>query len=197
VVPPSRLVVVVVGTGGGDATARKAELLLRHVLGSVRSDAPLPPDPVAAARLRSAVSRAESPRPQPAGAAPALPPTARLVAGIPYALEANPYGLTRVTLSFPSSAVAALDLELALEPPVHAQVGLDGAWRTFAGRRDFLSRARGRWLDGDTLAIELDELALINRFTLTLGFRGRRLLVRLDDEAGNPSASFEGVAATC
>jgi CubicO group peptidase (beta-lactamase class C family) len=195
-VPAARMVVVVIGSGRGDVTARKADLVQRHLLSSVRSDGPLPPDPAAAAHLRAAVARAESPRPQPAGAAPALPPTARLVAGIPYSLDANPYGFTRITLSFPSSSVAALDLELSLEPPLHAQVGLDGAWRTFTGRRDFLARARGRWIDGDTMEIKLDELALINRFTLTLGFRGRRLMVRLDDEAGNPSASFEGVAAT-
>ncbi|MBM4396664.1 MAG: serine hydrolase [Deltaproteobacteria bacterium] len=193
VVPGLDLVVVLTSSGTGEVTARKADLVQRLVLGAVRGPGPIPDDPSGRARLAAAVARAATARDPAPGPAPALPPSAAAVSGAAWDLADNAYGLRSATLRFGPPGEAVLDLVQRGFPPLAIRIGLDGAWRTFPGRRGYPARARGAWDDGTSFRIELDELALVNRWTLVLRFDGDRVAVRIEDASGNPPAAVDGV----
>ena len=99
-----------------------------------------------------------------------------------------------MTLSFPEGTEATLDVEQKGLPRLHVEVGLDGTWRTFPGRRAYPARARGSWQDDTTFTVELDELALINHWVLKLTYNGKLLSGTIEDTSGNPGMKFEGTA---
>lgn len=192
VAPRLGLVVVLTGTSSDRDSARKAELVRRFLLGAVRSDGALPPDPEGAERLRRSVACAEAADDPAALPAPTVSGPSRPIDGASYALADNAYGLRHLALASPESSRVHLSLGPIDGATLEVDAGLDGAWRTRAGRRGYPVRARARWEDGATLTVEIDELALINRWTLQLRFEGDSVRGRLVDASGNPAAALEG-----
>lgn len=193
VLPKERLVVVLTGAGGGKDTIRKAELLGR-ILHSIKSGQAIPRNRSAQERLEQAILRAENAPPcNGVKVASKLPDTARFIANVRYLITPNQLGINAITVQFPSNDVAMIDIELPLEATMRVVAGLDGEWRHFIGRRGYYARAKAKWADENTLVAEVDELTLINRFTITLGFRGKRVLLRVEEASGIPSVSAEGI----
>lgn len=193
VAPGPGLVVVVTGAGLGETSARKAELVQEFILGAVRSQGPLAPNPRGVSRLQAAVGRAaRCPETAPT-ATMALPPTAGAIAGIPIDLQTNLYGMESATLRFPGAGEARFELIQEGLEPLEVRLGLDGAWRSYRGRRDFPARARGGWEAPDVLRIEVDELGLISRWTVRMRFIGDRVTLGIEDASGNPPVRIEGV----
>jgi|GEM_PF-681443 len=192
VAPRLGTVVVLTGAGSGRDSARKAELVQRFLLGAVRSEAALPPDPGGAERLRRSVERAETAEEPEPGPTPALPAVPREIDGAGYALADNAYGLRTLAVAFPGATLLRLGLGPIDGGELEVDAGLDGAWRTREGRRGYPVRARARWEDEATLTVEIDELALINRWTLQLRFAGEHVTGRLGEASGNPPVVLEG-----
>ena len=56
-----------------------------------------------------------------------------------------------------------------------------------------LARARGRWETPGELRIEIDELGLISRWSVSLRFHGEMVSIDLDDASGNSPMVLDGV----
>lgn len=153
------------------------------LLRSLKSNAALPRNPEGHERLLARVRAAAQPR-SAGGTTPPLPPRAAMVDGIDYDLDPNPLGVRAVQLRFPSQAPAQARFRLR-EGELVVPLGLDGAYRigidaTSASR----VAGRGRWTGPDQLVLEIDTIAGINHFTVTLDFEGDRLEGRVSERAG-------------
>jgi hypothetical protein len=74
-------------------------------------------------------------------------------------------------------------------------VGLDGVPRLSPGGRFGLPVAvSGVWRNDSTFVLDYDEVANINRYTLTLGFSGDRLDAEMTEHTGLMHARFGGSA---
>jgi CubicO group peptidase (beta-lactamase class C family) len=178
IVWPAKDIVVVVTAGGFDPV-RIAPFLLR----SLKSNAALPGNANGLERLQARVHEAARRDPV-VGAAPPLPPRAAMIDGIDYHLDPNPLDVRGVQLRFLDQALAQARFRLR-ETEMVVPVGLDGTYRIdidpASGSR---VAGRGRWTGPEQLVLEIDTIAGINHFTVTLNFDGDRLEGRVSERAG-------------
>lgn len=171
--------IVVVMTAGGFDPAQLAPLLLSVV----KSNAALPENPVAHARLLSRVYTATVPV-QTHQSAPPLTTRAAAINHTVYALDPNPLEIRAIELLFLDRSAAEVRV-LRLEEELVFPVGLDGAYRfgTNPVSNERVS-GRGRWTGPDEFVLEVDTIARINHFTLVLHYEGDRVHGRLSERAG-------------
>jgi len=118
------------------------------------------------------------------------------ISGKRFVLEPNPRFLQTMTLTFKDKAEAVL--RLTLSPGVSDTseleflVGLDGVPRLTPGRYGLPVACKGAWKSQDTLAMEIDEVANINRFLLELTFSGGRLNGTMAEATGLGSMPIRG-----
>jgi CubicO group peptidase (beta-lactamase class C family) len=178
IVWPAKDIVVVVTAGGFDPV-RIAPFLLR----SLKSNAALPGNANGLERLQARVHEAARRDPV-VGAAPPVPPRAAMIDGIDYHLDPNPLDVRGVQLRFLDQALAQARFRLR-ETEMVVPVGLDGTYRIdidpASGSR---VAGRGRWTGPEQLVLEIDTIAGINHFTVTLNFDGDRLEGRVSERAG-------------
>lgn len=178
IVWPAKDIVVVVTAGGFDPV-QIAPFLLR----SLKSNAALPRNPKGLERLLARVREAARWGPT-GGTAPPLPPRAAVINGVDYDLDPNPLDVRGIQLRFPDEALAQARFRLR-ETELVVPVGLDGAYRVgidpASGNR---VAGRGRWTGPEQLVLEIDTIAGINHFTVTLNFEGHRLEGRVKERAG-------------
>lgn len=203
---------VVVINGGGFNSGE----LMKQINAAIRSDRPLPENPVALARLQRAISNAILPHPP--LPVTALPSVARLISGRKWNLDANWLGLKSITLDFNSSqtktaasdstARAALVFAPALKQyqfGISAQVvgngsinetrpiGLDGLFRISPnGILGLPVGLRGNWIDDRTFQLEFNEIANTNTYLLRLIFDGQQLRVEASERTGLFKENFVG-----
>lgn len=171
--------IVVVMTAGGFDPAQLAPLLLRVV----KSNAALPENPVAHARMLSRVHAATMPV-QTHESAPPLPARAAAVHHRVYALGPNPLEIRAIELLFFDRSAAEVRV-LRHEEELVIPVGLDQAYRfgTNPVSNERVS-GRGRWTGPDDFVLEVDSIARINYFTLVLHYEGDRVYGRVSERAG-------------
>lgn len=164
---------VIVFNGGGFNTGE----VMKFVLPALKSDAPLPANPAAEAKLKAAIEEAAKP-PVPAAVAP-LPTIAKVISGKTFTLQPNWLGLQSLTLTFP--AVGDPTARLAFIENAHMNrtekqrevrpIGLDGVLRLSPNGRYGLSVGlRGQWEDDRTFVLEYDEVANLNSYRLRMSF---------------------------
>lgn len=176
-VAPARDVVVVLTCGIYDR-GQFAPLLLA----AIKSDQPLPENPVGRALLeRSIAAAARAPAPLPV---PPLPAHARVISGQTYRFAMNPIGLETLALSFDRTDEATLTFATRAGRFV-MPVGLDAVYRfsetSPSGQAVGLT---GMWRTEREFVLRYDEIAGPNNFTLHLDFDGDGINARFDDPTG-------------
>ena len=183
VVPGWDMVIVLAG-GGFDPDD------IGGLLGAIKSDTALPPNPAGVAQLDSTLRTIAS-APVEVSATP-LPENARRVSGATYALEANPLGLRTLSLNFggsePTLSLAFTDGRTEKRP-----FALNGKPRLSEGGRFGLPVAvNGKWTTPDTFSMDYDEVGNINSFHLDLAFADDSVIVSVAERTGLLNAKFVG-----
>src|SRR6266571_4206472 len=163
VVPAKNLVVVF--TGGEFEPGDIGNFIGR----AIESDKPLPEDTAGSAQLAAAMREATTP--PTARSVPPIPPSANLISGRTYTMDANPLDLRSFTLSFQGPAEAQLQLELSDRREGPRPVGLDGVPRVSSNGRFGLPVAvSGAWESDSTFVLDYNEVGNINTYRFRLTF---------------------------
>ncbi len=184
VVPGLNLVVVFVG--GAFEPGEIGDFIGR----ALKSDTPLPENPVAASRLAAAVKSAA--QPPPARSTPPEPPTAKAISGCTYLLETNPLGLKSFSFTFAGGHQAHARLEFADGHVEQRPIGMDGVPRLSLGRFGLPVALQGSWQGQTTFVFDYDEVANINSYRFSLRFNGRIVSVDVHERSGLVEAQFQG-----
>ena len=182
--PTHDLVAVVTAGASSDDVAGFAALWTEFVLPSILSDRPLADDPTSQRLLASRVRRAAAP---PAAAEASERPRAAVdVHGVRWLFDPNRLGLVTMTLDV-LDPVGELELRWA-QGALRVPLGFAGVplvAASDAAPEGLPIRppvaARARWLDDETLEIELDLLAEIDRWLLVARFDGDTVLVTVEE----------------
>jgi CubicO group peptidase (beta-lactamase class C family) len=167
--------------------------LAKFILKALKSDAPLPPNPQASAQLQECTASALRPSPsQPVGKLPAI---AGRISGKTFKLSRNTLGVSALILNFDDSAEAQAEL-LWNGRRVPFRVGLDAVERFSTNVLVGLPQAaKGRWMNHQTLLLELDLIGAINyyRFKLTFSEGGKSLNASVAERTGLTDEQLEGI----
>lgn len=183
VIPGWDMVIVLAG-GGFDPDD------IGGLLGAIKSDAALPPNPAGAAQLDSTLRAIAS---APVETLPvSLPDNARRVSGATYGLEANPLGIRTLSLNFDSSE-PTLNLAFTDGRAETRPFALNGQPRLSPGGRFGLPVAlNGKWAKSDIFTMDYDEVGNINSFHLDLVFVADSVIVSVAERTGLLHAKFVG-----
>lgn len=189
----ARDLVIAATAGVSDAE----ELVLDEQLAAIMDgaqDQPLPENPAAQADLQQAVAQARRPaEPTPPAEPPAI---AAKIDGVRFEMGPNLYA-RQVAYRRTSPAEGVFYVAL---PAIHRQadlevrVGLDGVPRFSPGRFGELVAATAHW-EGDTLVVNMDELANINRWTWRLTFDESGVSMEVTERTDLPRLSAQGKPA--
>jgi CubicO group peptidase (beta-lactamase class C family) len=168
---------IVVSMGGGN-TGQVAQAVRQ----AVKRDAVLAADPEAVRRLQTRIAAAA--RPPAAEPTAALPALAKSVAGAVYEFPVNPSRLDSLSLSFQNEGEARVTVRYYGEP-YSFPVGLDGAYRlSHTGPMGLPGGAWGKWISDREFLLDLNFVANINHYTLSILFEGDRIQVTADEASG-------------
>jgi hypothetical protein len=169
---------IVVSTAGGNAG--QIASLVRQ---SVTSDAPLPANAPAHARLRE--NAAAAAKPPAAGPSSPIPATAASISGKVYSFPVNPSRLDSLALTFASDGKARVDVKYYGEP-LSIPIGLDGVYQVGPhGPFRLPAAATGTWTSDTEFLLDLNFIANINHYTLALRFTpGQTLEVTANEASG-------------
>ena len=178
--------VVVVFTGGGFEPGDVGAFIGR----AIRSDRPLPADPVGYASLQAKIAAAASP--PPARNVPTLPPVAGEISGRKYLLEKNKLGLISIGFTFDGGDSARLDLELA-DRRESRPVGLDGVYRVSRqGTNGGPVALRGEWLPESEFAFSYNEFTQAQNTRARAAFFGNGITLWLSDPYNDLDIAVKG-----
>jgi len=185
VFPDKDMVVVTTGGGGRDQYGVLETLLTSYIIPAVESEAPLPANPSGVALLESGIQQAAA---QPdARPVPPLSETARKVSGRTYAMEANPLGLTHVSLTFQDEKEALLQLSFGEPYQFEILIGLDNVFRFSLGyprNPGITAAARGAWELDNSFVVEYDTIGNIDRWEWKARFEGAQVTLQMKGIAG-------------
>jgi CubicO group peptidase (beta-lactamase class C family) len=185
VVPALNLVVVF--TGGGFEPGDIGNFIGQ----SIKSDKPLPENPVGVTGLARGISDAA--RPPETQSVAAQGSIAKAISGKTYQLENNPAGLKSLSVTFSPGNEALIRLDFLDGRREQRPVGLDGVPRLSPGGRFGLPVAiTGAWESDDTFVLNYDEVANINSYRFRLTFSGESVSVGLKEATGLIDARFGG-----
>jgi CubicO group peptidase (beta-lactamase class C family) len=160
--------------------------LIDDISRSVKSDTPLPADPVAQSVLAASIRAAATEKPSPIGETPEL---AKAISGKTWQLAKNELYLKSFALNLvgenPSWEIVT-DTGKPDKPGerLAGAIGLDGMFRTspaFYGT----NAVKGRWINARTFAVEHRVLGHSETQLWTLAFDGNTVTVNYEDTDGN------------
>jgi CubicO group peptidase (beta-lactamase class C family) len=155
--------VIVVSTAGGNAG--QLAPLIRE---AIKADRPLPANPAGMKHLRDAIAAAVMP-PAATPAAP-LPAMAATISGKVFQFPVNPSRLDSLSLTFPQSGPAWVDLQYYGEP-LRLRLALDGVYLVGPyGPFRMPAGATGRWTSERDFLLDVNFIANINHYTLAIHF---------------------------
>jgi CubicO group peptidase (beta-lactamase class C family) len=184
-VSPDRNLVVVL-TGGGGMTGVVDEMLSSYVFPAAKSDEPLPASPDGVASLEYLTQSVATPPPaEPMDVLP-LPETAHKASGKTYLLDANPFGLLSITLTFsePDEALLRITSTGAMtlgDTEYEWLIGLDNVERFSPGAFDIPVAGKGSWETDSYFSAQIDETGSFHTWQLGLHFEGDEVICRLQD----------------
>jgi hypothetical protein len=191
---PAKNTVIVLNGGGFNAGE-----FMKLILPAIKSDAPLPANPTAEAKLKDTISNAAK-APAPTAVAP-YPAIAQAISGKTFVLPPNWIGLQALTLTFPAAGDATARLSFIESGNMNRTekvrevrpIGLDGVVRFSPNGRYGLSVGlRGNWEDDHTFVLEYDEIANLNNYRLRLSFTEKTVSVQAKERTGLFDEKFEG-----
>ena len=165
--------------------------LADSVSSAVKSESALPPNPNAAEQLANAIKDAAVEKPTTVGPTPDM---ASAISGEVYKFPDNGLELRSLTL-FLTDPRPHVEYEQYLRYPVGSSVredvpiGLDGLYRkgppALSGHYPgHIPAAKGRWLDGQTFVIDMQDIGYGTQIKYVLSFNGEKLNIRRIDEEG-------------
>ncbi len=169
-------------------TARKFvsfHALIDGVVGAVKSESALPPNPSAVEVLANATRDAAVEKPTAVGSTPEI---AAVISGKAYKFPENDLGLKSLTV-FPADPHPRFEFEIHSHYPTgpsgvyEMPIGLDGRYRTgspslFNPNPGKIPAAKGTWLNGQTFVIDMQYLGYGEQRELFLSFSGEKLSLR-------------------
>jgi len=192
VLPDQDMIVITTGGGGRDQYGVLGTLLTSYIIPAAKSEASLPPNPDGVTLLESktrevAESLAERRSPPP------LPEIAQGISGKRYVLDANPFGLASLSLTFEEEEdEALLGIAFMDGSQVEWPVGLDNIFRMSPGRHGLPSAMKGSWESENTFLIYLDEIGNINQFRIKSTFEDDGVIIDMQEMTGLGGATFGG-----
>jgi CubicO group peptidase (beta-lactamase class C family) len=164
--------------------------LIKDISGSVKSDTPLPPDPIATSLLAASIRHAATEKPSSVGGTPEL---ARAISGKTFELDQNELRIRTFTLNFfdsDSSWVITTDTGKSDRPTERftGLMGLDGVFRKSPPALYGINAARGRWLNEHTFSLERRILGHGETQIWTLTFDGDKVAVNFENTDGSKVA---------
>jgi CubicO group peptidase (beta-lactamase class C family) len=160
--------------------------LVDDISNSVKSDNPLPPDPIARALLAASLRQAASEKPSAVGGTPEL---AKAISGKTYQFDANVLHVKTFSLTF-SDADPFWEITTETgntdRPTQHFSglLGLDGTFRRSPPAAYGINAVRGRWLNENTFSIERRILGHSETQTWALSFSGDEVKVNFENTDG-------------
>lgn len=182
-----KLDVVAVMTGVlRDDEFYSASRLINDISNSVKSDTPLPADPIAKSLLGASIRQAATEKPSPVGGTPEL---AKAVSGKPYQFDDNVLHVKSFTLNFldsDSSWVITTYTGKADRPTDRftGLMGLDGVFRKSPPAIYGINAAKGRWLNERTFSLERRILGRGETQNWALTFDGNKVTVNFENTDG-------------
>lgn len=173
VFPQKNLVIVTTSANTG-----QADFLLKKVTqGIVSTGSPLPDNPGAYQELTALAAALASPLKAPAP----MPPDAQRISGIPFELERNPVGLSRIMFDFSGHVTASLSVTTSDDATITLPVGIDGRYKVSGARGFGHSRKENvrtaiqcRWED-NTLITQILPIGEPLRYQANIDFTASRL----------------------
>ncbi|MCK1541597.1 serine hydrolase [Bradyrhizobium sp. 179] len=179
-----RLDVIVVMTGYlRDTEFFSTTALTDDVSAAVKSDKPLPEDPIARALLANAIKRAATERPAAVGGTPEL---AAAISGKTFNFPDNKLRVKSFTLNFFDTDSSWLITSYAEKGPrqFSGLMGLDGVYRKSPPAPYGINAVRGRWLNERTFMVERRILGHGESQLWTLAFDGDKVTVNFENTDG-------------
>jgi hypothetical protein len=160
--------------------------LVDDIASAVKSDAPLPGDPIAKSMLATAIRQAATERPSSVGGIPEL---AKEISGKTFELEDNELHVKSFSLNFfdsDSSWVITTSTGKPDRPTdrFSGLMGLDGMFRKSPPAPYGINASKGRWLNEHTFAIERRILGHSETQSWTLAFDGNKVNVSFANTDG-------------
>jgi hypothetical protein len=160
--------------------------LIGDISNAVKSDAPLPPDPIANALLAASIRQAATERPSPVGGTPEL---AKAISGKTLQFEKNELRVKTFTLNFlesDSSWVITTDSGKPERPTDRFTgfMGLDGVFRRSPPAGYGINAAKGRWLSEHTFALERRILGRGDTQAWAFTFDGNKVTLNFENTDG-------------
>lgn len=160
--------------------------LIDDIAGTVKSDQPLPADPIAGSLLTAVLRAAASEKASAVGGTPEL---AKAISGKTYQLNENPLHIRTFVLHFfDSDASWEITTETGKsERPTQrfaGLMGLDGHYRKSPPAFYGINAARGRWLNEHTFELERRILGHSETQRWVLAFEGDRVTVNYQNTDG-------------
>jgi CubicO group peptidase (beta-lactamase class C family) len=163
-----------------------ASRLVDDISNSVKSDNPLPTDPIAQALLAASLRQAATEKPSAVGGTPEL---AKAISGKTYQFDANVLHVKTFSLTF-SDADPFWEITTETgktDRPTQrfsGLLGLDGTFRRSPPAPYGINAVRGRWLNENTFSIERRILGHSETQTWALSFSGDKLKVNFENTDG-------------
>jgi CubicO group peptidase (beta-lactamase class C family) len=165
--------------------------LIEGIRAAVKSEQALPPSPNAAGLLANAINDVAIEKPTAVGPTPEI---ASSISGKTYKFPGNDLGLRSLTL-FLTDPHPHLEYEIDKHDSIHssvtynAPIGLDGLYRkgspeTPSYNPGHVPAAKGTWLNGQTFAIDSQDLGYGDQQKVVLSFSGGKLNLRRTDGDG-------------
>lgn len=182
VIPKFDIVVVMTGFLN-DTEFYSASSLVDDISSAVRSDQPLPDNPVAQALLAKAVQHAAEEKPYVVAHTPEL---AKAISGKLYSFVDNTLRVKSFTLNFYDSDSSWVITTYGANGNnrFSGLFGLDGRYRKSPPARYGINAARGRWTSDDTFVMERRILGHSETQTWALTFAGDKVTVNFENTDG-------------
>jgi CubicO group peptidase (beta-lactamase class C family) len=182
VIPKFDMVVAMTGSLN-DTEFYSASGLIDDILGAVKSDQPLPDNPVAQALLAKAIHRAAEDKPYVVVSTPEL---AKAISGKVYGFVDNKLRVKTFTLNFydSDSSWVITTYGEAGSNRFTGLVGLDGLYRKSPPAGYGINAARGRWTSDRTFVMERRILGHSEAQTWALTFDGDKVTVNFENTDG-------------
>jgi CubicO group peptidase (beta-lactamase class C family) len=163
-----------------------ASRLIDDIANAVRSDQPLPADPIAASLLAASLREAATEKPSAVGGTPEL---AKAISGKTYQLNDNELRVKTFALNFfdsDSSWEVTTDTGKSDQPAQRFSglMGLDGIFRKSPPAFYGINAAKGRWLNEHSFALERRILGHSETQRWVLTFEGDKVTVNFENTDG-------------
>jgi len=193
VFPDKDIVVVTTGGGGRDQYGVLETLLNSYIIPATESETSLSANSKGVSLLESRIQQAAAP-PE-AKLVSLLSDIAQTISGKTYVMDANPLGISGVSLTFQEKSEALCLVSFGDIFQLEVQVGLDDVFRFSSGypRNPGLpTAAKGVWESNNTFVVEYDTMGNLDRWKWKLIFEDNQMTLQMSEINHGPEITITG-----